>query len=420
MAILPHSSLVEAAQSFAIMHLQSLPSHFVYHDLTHTQEVVEAAQEIGEASALPEDSLEMVLVAAWLHDIGYTDSNTHDHETVSKQTAREFLQKEGLDEARIVQVEGLIEATRMPQTPKTLAEQVICDADLYHLSTKQFAEKSLLLRQEWEHTQPATYTEQAWLEENISFLEKHQYFTPYAQENLNEGKAKNLKKLEKRLKKLKKQEEDYLMSELGVDSTQLKKMKKKLEKAEGRPERGIETMFRVTSRNHVDFSSMADSKANILISVNSIIITIIIGVLIRKLDSNPHLIIPTFLLLTVCLSSIVFAILATRPNVTSGRFTKEDIQEKRANLLFFGNFYKMKLQDFEWGMKEMIEDADYLYGSMIRDIYFIGSVLGKKYHYLRIAYTIFMIGLVVASISFMIASMLAPESATLQNVESLF
>ena len=164
-------------------------------------------------------------------------------------------------------------------------------------------------------------------------------------------------------------------------------------------------MFRTTSKNHVDFSSMADSKANIMISVNSILITIIVGVLMRKLDTNPHLIAPTFILLLVCLTSIVFSILATRPNITSGKFSKEDIENKRANLLFFGNFHKMQLKDFEWGMTEMINDSDYLYGSMIKDIYFLGVVLGRKYRFLRTAYTIFMFGIIIASAAFIIATL---------------
>jgi MFS-type transporter involved in bile tolerance (Atg22 family) len=225
-------------------------------------------------------------------------------------------------------------------------------------------------------------------------------------------KEKNLKKAEKKLKKFKKEEDTYLSKELDVNIDELKALKKKLSKVQGKPERGIETMFRTTSKNHVEFSAMADSKANIIISVNSIIITIIIGVLLRKLDSNPHLTIPTFILLVVCLVAIVFAILATRPNITSGKFTKDDIVNKKANLLFFGNFHKMALKDFQWGMQEMLNDSDYLYGSMIKDIYFLGVVLGRKYNYLRVSYTVFMYGLVLSTIAFMIATMISGGGET--------
>ncbi len=86
-----------------------------------------------------------------------------------------------------------------------------------------------------------------------------------------------------------------------------------------------------------------------------------------------------------------------------GVFTEEDIVSKKTNLLFFGNFHKMKREQYEWGMKEMMKDADYLYTSLIRDIYFLGVVLGKKYRMLRIAYTIFMFGLIISVIAFLIA-----------------
>ena len=167
--------------------------------------------------------------------------------------------------------------------------------------------------------------------------------------------------------------------------------------------RGVETMFRLTSKNHLDLSNMADNKANIMISINSIILSVIVSVLIRKLEEYPHLIAPTMIMTVVCLVTIVFAILATRPNVSKGRFTKDDIHNKKTNLLFFGNFHSMSLKDYEWGMKEMIKDPEYLYSSLIRDIYFLGAVLGKKYKMLRIAYTFFMFGFVFAVISFILA-----------------
>ena len=100
------------------------------------------------------------------------------------------------------------------------------------------------------------------------------------------------------------------------------------------------------------------------------------------------------------MGALVFAILSTRPKITKGEFTREDIAKKQTNLLFFGNFYNMKLEDFDWGMKEMIQDRDFLYSSMTRDIYFLGKVLAQKYRFLRICYSIFMFGLILVVIAF--------------------
>ena len=77
--------------------------------------------------------------------------------------------------------------------------------------------------------------------------------------------------------------------------------------------------------------------------------------------------------------SIIFATLVTRPNVTQGIFTKEEIELKRANLLFFGNFHEMSLTDYKVGVDAMMNDPEFLYGSMTQDIYFLGKVLARKY-----------------------------------------
>ena len=110
------------------------------------------------------------------------------------------------------------------------------------------------------------------------------------------------------------------------------------------------------------------------------------------------------------LSAIIFAILATRPNVNKGTFTKEDIAAKKINLLFFGNFFRMDLAEYDWAMREMMNDKEYLYGSMIKDIYFLGVVLARKYRFLRISYNIFMFGLIVAIIAFGAAFVLSADN----------
>jgi len=71
--------------------------------------------------------------------------------------------------------------------------------------------------------------------------------------------------------------------------------------------------------------------------------------------------------------------------------------------LFFGNFHKMSLDDFEWAMGEMMQDRDYLYSSMKKDLYFLGKVLDRKYKLLRLTYVVFMVGIVVSVFAFAFA-----------------
>jgi hypothetical protein len=160
------------------------------------------------------------------------------------------------------------------------------------------------------------------------------------------------------------------------------------------------------AQNQANLGQMADTKSNILISVSAIILSFVIGTLFDKMITDPNLQAPVILLVSVLVITIVFAILATRPTITGGTFTKEDIANKKTNLLFFGNFHRMGLDDYTWAMNEMLGDKFYLYNSMIKDNYFLGIVLAKKYRYLRIAYNIFMFGLIISMIAFFIGFML--------------
>ena len=116
----------------------------------------------------------------------------------------------------------------------------------------------------------------------------------------------------------------------------------------------MSAIFRIMAQTQNNLSQMADSKANILISVNAIILSVIISNLFEKLQTDPYLQIPVAIIILICISSIVFGILATRPNISGGRFTRDDIAAKRTNLLFFGNFHNMSLDDYNWGMTNII------------------------------------------------------------------
>jgi len=161
-------------------------------------------------------------------------------------------------------------------------------------------------------------------------------------------------------------------------------------------------MYRVTLKNHIKLSDIADTKANILLSVNAIIISVALSNLIPKLDKNDYLIIPTVIFVFFSIVSMILSVLATRPNVTQGKFTRKDVEEKKVNLLFFGNFHQMSLSEFEWAVNEMIQDKDYIYSALTKDLYFLGIVLNRKYRILRTTYTIFIVGIVLSAIAFAI------------------
>jgi len=315
-------------------------------------------------------------------------------------------------------VEGCILATRIPQMPNNLLEQIVCDADLFHLGSKEFNKRNKLLRAEAElaGNQPISGIE--WTISSINFLEAHKYHTAYSQTLLKQQKEENLERLKAKLEKKQGEAIQEAAAEQKKQEKKAAKQEKKKEEEgkagepgavkEPKPGRGVETMFRTTSTNHIRLSSMADSKANIMISVNAIIISVLLSVLLRKLEDYPNFILPSIIFLTTSVTTIVFSILATRPNVTSGRFTLLDIQNKKSNLLFFGNFHQMSYKEYEDGMETIMKKNDYLYSNMIHDIYNLGVVLGRKYRMLRIAYNIFMYGIIASVLAFTIAALFFP------------
>ena len=316
---------------------EELSDKLHYHNFEHTRFVAEQAEKIGEYVKLTDDEMEMVLIASWLHDLGYIHKS-EGHEEESIRMADQFLHSIEYPVQNIEQVKRAIEATKIPQKPLNLICEVLCDADLAHLAVDDFFERCNSLRAEWLISQNRILTDYEWFEVNQNFMSEHRFFTQYGKEVMEEQKKDNLKRVQKRLKKAKKAQNNKLAENLRISSDKLKNLEKKLKKVDGRSERGVETVFRITSRNHLNLSSMADSKANIMISVNTIIISVVISILLHELENRPNLILPTACLLISCLTTIIFAVLATRPNVTSGRFKREDVEGRQTNLLFFWQF----------------------------------------------------------------------------------
>lgn len=386
-------NFIEKSEDFVFKLLKdNLSILHTYHNFNHTQKVVLAARTLINNEKVNDDDIEAILVAAWFHDTGYIKGFTN-HEQNSIVIAKQFLLDNNKEEQFVDKVTSLILATEVTYEPQSLPEKIIKDADYNHFASEDYLATCELLREEWKLTQGKEFTDLEWMTENKRILVNcHRYFTDYAKEKWQLVKDKNILLLHKEIQKLSGNTDDISKSKIK---------KKKLEKLE-RPERGIDTMFRTTLNNHTRLSEIADSKANILLSVNAIIISIALSTLIPKLDSpgNVHLIVPTFVLLMFSVISIIFAIMSTRPKVTSGTFTRQDIEDKKVNLLFFGNFYKMPLEEYQWAVNEMMKDRDYLYNSMIKDLYYLGLVLNRKYKLLRITYTVFMIGIICSVFAF--------------------
>ncbi|MEM7575653.1 MAG: Pycsar system effector family protein [Bacteroidota bacterium] len=188
--------------------------------------------------------------------------------------------------------------------------------------------------------------------------------------------------------------DEVLRDEIGISKKAFRKMKEKLLKLEGYPEKGIETWFRLASRNLYTRRQIVDTKSNILVTINSIIISVILGSLYMQLESDPHLLWGIVPMVLTNLISITFAVIATRPLVEKGVFLKEDVGRGNARLMTFDDFYRMPEADYEWAISEMMQDKEFLYNTIKRDIHHLGIDLSRRYRYIRMAYDVFLLGLI--------------------------
>jgi predicted metal-dependent HD superfamily phosphohydrolase len=390
------SALVEKTELFVYnLFKDHLAQTFLYHNFMHTERVLKSVREIIEHSNLNEKDTEILELTALLHDTGYIKT-VDGHEEESVLIATQFLQEQNVEKTTIEAVNKCIMATKFNGTPTGELEKIIRDADASHFGKPYFNEASEFLRKELELQNIKQFSPAEWRDENIEVLsKKHQFYTDYAQKHWQPVKEEHLKNL---ITQKNKREEKLKTEQL--------KAKYKAQYKNESPDRGVQTFYRVALRNHIKLSDIADTKANILLSVNAIIISLVLSNLISKLDSpsNAYLIIPTAIFTISSVVSMILSVLATRPNVTSGKFTKEDVENKNVNLAFFGNFHKMELKEYEWAVSELIKDKESMYSTLTKDLYYLGKVLDRKYKLLRLTYNCFMIGTIISVLAFGIAS----------------
>lgn len=355
---------------------------YFYHNFEHTKRVVERIVQLTKWEGCTDSETRALRIAGWFHDTGFIE-NEAGHEAISAKIAADFLKSKHVPDSDIELVKSLILASTSGVAPHTKLEMILKDADCSHVASDDYFEVANLLKNETSIKENTVITELDWLIENKSFFKNHQFYTDMAKLKWQPLKERNALEIDERIAKLKQKQASKLNS--------------------NKPGRGVETMFRVTLRNHIDLSAIADTKANILLSVNAIIISIVLSNLIPKLDnpSNFFLVIPTLVLMVFSVVSVVLSVLSTRPNISNVTVTKEMIKNKQTNILFFGNFHKMGLKDFEWGIEHLIENQDVLYDSLAKDLYYLGLVLERKYRLLRITYTVFVFGIVISALVFM-------------------
>lgn len=375
---------------------EKLSGEHVYHSYKHTLETVKTCKELAGAYNLSSRDFEILMLAAWFHDTGYT-SAYHGHEEVSVSIMKGYLEGEYKTDD-LADIESLILSTKANSSPDGSLQEILHDADYINIGKKKFNERAGLLRIEWERLLKKQYTDLEWAEEQLNFLLSTTFRTEEAMLLYADQREINIRAQRELIEQLK--ENDL-------------KLKSKLEKKDSAPKkegRGIETLYRSVYGYHVNLSSIADNKANIMISINTIIISLVItlfgtGFTFSSDDefSTIRFVFPMAALLISSLAAVVFAILSARPNVTSKE--KYELSNKRSSILFFGNFSQLQLEEFVEQIKLLKDQKEELYDSMSTDIYYLGNVLVKKYRLLSWSYNLFMGGLVLSGVGFLVIMM---------------
>jgi hypothetical protein len=193
---------------------------------------------------------------------------------------------------------------------------------------------------------------------------------------------------------------EAIEASLRLEKRDRKDKERKKEKKKGKATRGIETMFRTTFQSHNDLVGLADNKANMMISVNGLIISILFASM--SANVNRVSLVPIITLMVGCAGSMIFGVIAARPRVTRNPITLEDVRAGRANLLFFGNFLTMPMPDYLEGMRVLMANPDEAYMNMVRNLYALGHILEKKFRLLALSYTFFLLGLGGAVVLFLV------------------
>ncbi|MGB3798439.1 MAG: Pycsar system effector family protein [Lewinella sp.] len=358
---------------------------FLFHNFAYSEEIADKAALLASIAKVDDRTKQLLQIAGLFYPLGYIDG-PKDFIQRSAAELRKFSQQEGLE---LQGADDWILAVPSADDDNDLNVRLLHDAVWNWLGRKRYDRRSDLLQLEREAIEGKEGDPVAFGHDMQGFLLNFDYLTDAGKQEFDKRRRKNVAK---------QQSSNYKI--------QQKEVKAKTGKNFGR---GIDTMYRTAFRNHINLSRIADDKANMMISINTIILSILIAVSGAGLSffedlffTSPEFLAPIIILLMSSLTAVVFAVFSARPKVTEYRIKKTSLLEsKEASLLYFGNFLKIEKSDFIKYLSEMKMDQDSLYDDLARDLYDLGQVLHRKYLLLTISYNTFIGGLALGVITFL-------------------
>jgi len=360
----------------------------IYHGFQRSRELVHACKEIAKGSELNGADGEVLLLSAWFHDAGYVVAGNADREK-SIELARAFLIRHGQLEGLADAVAACLQVVDDGDTHDGLAHEVLHDALLAPLANKNHVEEVELLRLEEEGRTGKRYSDAEWTQSRIDYLYQHSYRTRWAQLEYNGQRAKNIVRLQKLLRRQLEEATEHQADEAKVAKTL---------------GRAVEKIFGDLTSNQFRLLSIADRRTSTMIHVNAIMISLMVGLVLRKIDEYRHLLVPTVVLLCVNLAVVILSILSMRAGRgTVGRFLRDEAPAYDANLLVVSNEDDVRLPGYLAGMNELLADGPALQKAMIEYLYFGRKQLIRRRKTLQLTYDIFISGLAIALVFFAVA-----------------
>lgn len=374
-----NTSLIEKAET----HLATLQKN-----VAPAKGAKDLAIQLGRRYNIPDETLEALALAALFNQAD------------DKTQALQWLQAQGAAAGLVDKVGELLQSLHSGDKNLDMPRQILRDARYYRLQDGQAGAEAMLndQRREWEKKEGLVYDEATWPEVARKYWKQLRFYTGEAAALMDDTRREAAKAWKQKDKEEEKADKK--------DNKKKKKDKKAVPAGEDFPisdSKSVQMMFKTSLRNHIDLTNIADNKANIMLSINALIITILISLLPTSLQGHTYLLAPVGVLLASCVVSIIFATLATRPVKTEGFTNIDKIKSETTNLFFFGNFYKMNLPDYKQGMRQVIEDEELMEDAIMTDLFFLGKALGQKFNRLRICYNVFMVGITLTVIAFAVA-----------------
>lgn len=384
------NELLNKARSYVLEQFEAgLAPKYLFHNFAYSTEIESAVKGLLKKTELGERTQNLLRIASLFYPVGYIDGHKKFRET-SVEALNEWAEIEGVDLSSpdgnaadwILGVKGADQDSPLPV-------RLLHDACWSWLGRKRFDRRSNLLQLERDTIGSKEGDPIKFGEDMQDLLLNFNYLTSVGKREYDTRRRSNVSS---------QQRENYTIEQNEVKARTGKNFG-----------RGIDTMYRTAFRNHINLSRIADGKANMMISINTIILSIVITVSGASLSffedvffENPEFLIPIISLLLSSLIAVVFAVFSARPNVTEYRIKKDKlIKSKEASLLYFGNFLKLEKKEFVEYMATMKLNQSALYDDLAKDLYDLGQVMHRKYLLLTISYNTFVGGLALAVISFL-------------------